>query len=85
MADIRIVILQRGWVMIGKYHRVENDCYLSNASVIRRWGANTGLGELAKEGKLSETILDPCGEVEFHILTVIASIKCDPKKWEEIC
>ena len=38
--DVKIVILQRGWVMVGKFERNGSDCKLNNASVIRNWGTN---------------------------------------------
>lgn len=83
--EIRIVILQRGWAMIGKFERNGNDCKLHNASVIRRWGTSEGLGELAKKGKLAETKLDKCyGVVEFDYLTVVATLKCEEKVWKEL-
>ena len=82
--SIKIVILQRGWVMIGRFERNGSDCKLHNASVIRSWGTSKGLGELAKEGALQNTKLDPTnGLVEFDYLTVIATISCDEKKWEK--
>lgn len=81
--DIRIVILQRGWVMVGYYERNETDCKLHKASVIRVFGTTKGLGEIAKDGPTSSTKLDPCnGLVEFHRLTEIATISCDEKKWK---
>ncbi len=79
--DIRIVILQRGWVMVGVYGRDGEDCWLDNASVIRRWGTSRGLGELAAGGPLENTKLDPAGRVEFHALTAIATIRCEANKW----
>lgn len=80
--DIKIVILQRGWVMIGRFERNGSDCKLHNASVIRNWGTKRGLGELAMEGKKPNTILDKCGGlVEFDYLTVVATISVDEKKW----
>lgn len=75
-SDVRIVILQRGNVMIGRFHQDGDMCTLDQASVIRRWGTTKGLGEL-RDGPLSDTILDPCGHVEFHVLAMIASITCD--------
>ena len=79
---IKIVILQRGWVMIGKFERNGNDCKLHNASVIRKWGTTNGLPELCN-GKLSDTILDKCyGVVEFDYLTVIATIAVNEEKWK---
>lgn len=80
--DIKIVILQRGWVMVGRLERKESECKLHNASVIRVWGTTKGLGELAINGPLSNTKLDKCGGVvEFDYLTVVCSVSCDESKW----
>jgi hypothetical protein len=83
-SPIKIVILQRGWVMIGRFNRVGSDCTLTNAYVIRRWGTSKGLGELAEEGEKRETILDKAGIVKFDYLTVVATIDCDESKWSKI-
>lgn len=80
--EIKIVILQRGWVMIGKFERKGSDCKLHNAAVIRKWGTTNGLPELCN-GKLPGTVLDKCnGTVEFDYLTVIATISVKEEKWE---
>lgn len=82
--DTKIVILQRGWCMVGKFKRKGNDCTLKKASVIRVWGTTKGLGEIALGGPTSSTKLDKCnGLVEFDYLTVIATISCDEKQWEK--
>ena len=84
-ADIRIVILQRGWVMVGRYHRSNSDCTLTDAHVIRKWGTSKGLGELALNGPLVNTVLDKThGVVEFDNLTVVATIACVGDVWERI-
>jgi hypothetical protein len=57
---------------------------LHGASVIRRWGTTKGLGELVN-GPLSGTVLDRAGEVEFHELTVVASIKAEAGPWSAHC
>ena len=81
--DIKIVILQRGWVMVGIFERNGSDCKLHNASVIRIWGTTRGLGEIAKEGPTPKTVLDKCyGDVEFDYLTVVASISAEVSKWQ---
>ena len=83
--NIKIVILQRGWVMVGRFERNGSDCKLHNASVIRSWGTTKGLGEIAKNGPTSSTKLDPCnGLVEFDYLTVVASISCEEEKWKSV-
>lgn len=78
----KIVILQRGWVMVGRLERNGPDCKLHNASVIRQWGTTKGLGEIAVNGPTSSTKLDKCGGlVDFHYLTIVAAISCDEGKW----
>jgi len=82
--NTKIVILQRGWIMVGRFERNGSDCKLHNASVIRSWGTTKGLGEIAKDGPNQNTKLDPCnGIVEFDYLTVVATISCEEKKWEK--
>lgn len=82
-SDIKIVVLQRGWVMIGRYSKEGDTITLENAHVIRTWGTTKGLGELALEGKQSSTKLDKAGHVEFHVLTAVATINCDDKLWDK--
>lgn len=82
-SDIKIVVLQRGWVMIGRYSKDGDICTLEDAHVIRTWGTTKGLGELAFEGKQSSTKLDKAGHVEFHILTVVATLNCVDSKWDK--
>ena len=82
--NVRIVILQRGWNMVGRFERNGSDCKLHNAAVIRTWGTTKGLGEIAKDGPTSSTKLDPCnGTVEFDYLTVVATIGCNEEKWKK--
>ena len=80
--DIRIVILQRGWVMVGRYKRNDQYVSLENAAVIRSWGTTKGLGELASNGPIKgKTTLDPVPTVEFHTLTEVANIRCNIANW----
>ena len=81
--DIRIVILQRGWVYIGKYYQSGDECWLENASCIRNWGTTRGLGELAQDGPNSNTKLDPCPPVRFHRLTIVATIDTNQDIWSK--
>jgi hypothetical protein len=79
--DIRIVILQRGWVVVGRYSQEGSNCKLTNASVIRFWGTTKGLGEIAINGPTSKTILDKSPDIRFHELTIIATIDCVESVW----
>lgn len=78
----QICILQRGWVFVGDLTKSGPDFVLKNGSVIRAWGTSKGLGELAENGPLSSTKLDPVPETKFHELTVVALIKCNTGKWK---
>jgi hypothetical protein len=79
--DIRIVVLQRGWIYIGKFERNGNDCKLHNSYNIRTWGTTKGLSELVS-GPTKYTDLDKCeGLVEFDWLTVIHTISVNETKW----
>ncbi len=82
VGDVKLVILQRGWCMVGRLERNGSECKLHNASVIRTWGTTKGLGEIAN-GPTSSTKLDKCyGVVEFDWLTVVAAISADEEKWK---
>lgn len=74
-SDVRILVLQRGWVVVGSYSEDGDECVLRDASVIRRWGTTKGLGELAN-GPLKDTVLDPAGIVRAHKLAVVMQIEC---------
>jgi hypothetical protein len=80
--DIRILILQRGFVYVGRYERIGESVLLHGARNIHRWGTTKGLGELIN-GPLNATVLHPAGEVEAHFLTTIASLRCNPEKWAD--
>lgn len=80
-SPVKIVILQRGWVMVGRFSRAGDDCVLEDASVIRIWGTDKGLGQIALNGPTPKTVLDATGRVEFHILTVVAALDAVEGKW----
>lgn len=79
--DIRIVVLQRGWVAVGRYSRAGEHAKLARASIVRRWGTDKGLGQLASEGPRPNTQLDAAPDIEFHALTEVFNIRCNPEKW----
>ena len=80
--DIRIVVLHRGHVVVGRYERTGDDVVVRHASVIRVWGTTRGLGEIAAAGPTPKTVLDPCGTVRVHALAVICTIDCEAAKWQ---
>lgn len=82
--DIKIAILQRGWVMVGRFGQEGSNCYLEDAAVIRSWGTTKGIGEIALNGPIADkTVLDKCGDVKFHELTAVAILDCNQDKWRK--
>jgi hypothetical protein len=81
--DIKIVVLQRGWIYIGRFERTGNDCKLYNSYCIRKWGTSKGLAELVN-GPTEKTVLDKCeGMVEFDWLNVIHVITVN-NSWKNL-
>ena len=83
--DIKIVVLQRGHVVVGRLSHKDETCKLEGASVIRKWGTTNGLGEIAFDGPTSDTVLDKCPDITFHILTSILVMDCMEESWEAHC
>ena len=82
---IKIVVLQRGWVLVGKFERKGTQCKLHDASVIRIWGTTKGLGEISMDGLTPQTKIDKCnGLVEFDYMTVILTLDCKESVWSKI-
>lgn len=79
-SPVRIVVLQRGWVVVGRYREDGDRVLLDDAHVIERWGTTEGLGQLVT-GPTAETRLRRAGSIEAHRLGVILSIACEADKW----
>lgn len=75
----KIVIVQAGWVFVGTVGEGDAGMVtLDNAACIRVWGTTAGLGQLALHGVQKDTVLDPCGRVQFPLTSVIGMM--DVKK-----
>ena len=77
-----IAILDRGWVFVGDVTKTETTVTIENASCVRYWGTTKGIGQLALEGPLKDTKLDPAGTVEVPMGSIVALIACDEKAWK---
>ena len=77
----QILVLQRGWVIVGDVSQESSMVSVSNCSVVRVWGTSNGLGELAENGPLSETVLDPCPSTQIHELSVVLRMNLNESKW----
>ncbi len=76
----RIVVLQRGWVVVGDVTIEGQELVIVDARVIRKWGTTKGLGELAS-GPLEKTVLDDAGTVRAHVLGVVLTLDVLAEKW----
>lgn len=89
--EIRIAVLQRGHVVVGKYSQHGEIGRLDNAHVVRKWGTSEGLGELAQKGPMPEsapngpTRLDKCPAVKFHTREVIFLMEVNADAWGKHC
>lgn len=79
-STVRIVVLQRGWVVVGYYSEEGDRVTVENACVIRKWGTTRGLGELI-DGPTADTVLDPAGLVMAHRLGVVLTIAANETAW----
>ena len=77
---IQIVVLDRGFIYIGRVKTDKDWCYMADASNIRAWGTSKGLAELV-DGPLPNTKLDKAGNVRANIRSVIHLIACKESVW----
>ena len=79
----QIVVLQRGWVVVGDVEKTETEVKINSCSVIRIWGTSKGLGEIADNGPTSKTKLDPCPPITAHPLSVVFYMNVNEDKWDD--
>lgn len=81
--DLKIVVLDRGFVVVGRVRH--EGCYvvITDCSCLRRWGTTAGLGQLAAGGPRAKTKLDPQPTTRVHELKVVQMIDCDVSKWTQ--
>jgi len=76
MGPQQIVVLDRGWVLVGKTEEAGDKLLITDSRCIRYWGTTSGLGQLAESGPTDKTKLDPMGRVIAPMRAVIAVIAC---------
>lgn len=74
----QIVVLQRGWVVVGDTFVDGDQIIVTDAKVIRIWGTTSGLGQLALTGPTSKTVLDQAGTVRAHVMSVVLTLDVAP-------
>lgn len=78
---LRIAVLDRGFVYIGRCSLAEGVLTIEEANCLRRWGTVAGLGQLAKRGRQPATVLDYTGLVRAPEHALIHLIECDEDAW----
>lgn len=81
-SEVRIVVLQRGWVVVGRWSQDGDEVVVRDASVVRFWGTTRGLGEIC-DGPTKTTKLDPAGTVRTNAAAVVLTIDVDAEAWAE--
>ena len=80
-SGFKIVVLDRGFVYVGDVTTYPNGIIVENAKNIRVWGTKSGLGQLAKEGPTSNTVLDYVGTILAPSHAIQHFIVTDSTKW----
>lgn len=75
----QIVVLDRGFVYVGKTTVTGDSVTITDAKNIRYWGTTKGLAELRDGPIEGKTKLDDAGTVIVPIRAVIHFIKCNRK------
>jgi len=73
----QIVVLHRGWVLMGTVTIDGDIVTIKDCGNIRRWGTEHGLGQIAKEGPTDKTKIDQQPVTRVHVLGVIQFIECE--------
>ena len=81
--DIKIVVLDRGFVYVGRVELSSDFVTITQAKNIRVWGTTKGLGELVG-GPLSGTKLDSVGTVKAPLRALISLIDVEQKAWKSL-
>ena len=83
LTGIAIVVLDRGFVYVGRV-TVDGDwCLIADAKNIRFWGTTKGLGELVN-GPTAATKLDAVGNVRAPLRAVISIIDASADAWNTV-
>lgn len=80
-----IYVLDRGLCLLATLREsLEDKDILDDCSVIRVWGTSEGIGQIAKSGPTSKTVLDHEGDgVEVYHRYIIRRIPCDKSGWTQ--
>lgn len=80
---LALVVADRGHVWVGYAHPSDAQglTRIDDARIVRRWGTDKGLNQLAMEGPRPNTVLDMAATVLVATRAIIVLIPCEPSKW----
>lgn len=81
--EVKILVLDRGHVLVGRVSRHPDLAFfwrVSPARVIRRWGTERGIAQLAG-GPLSGTVLDDAADESVPFRAVIRILDASEEGW----
>lgn len=79
--QVCIVVLDRGFVVVGRVTIADSYVTIRDCKCIRKWGTSRGLGEIASNGPTENTTLDPQPTTRVHEWHVVQMIECEASKW----
>lgn len=80
--EIKIVVFERGFVYVGRYHQDGDEVAIFNARSVIRWGTTGHLGQLA-HGPQVNTKLGECCTVRARASQVIHTIEVSQDDWNK--
>ena len=81
---ICIVLMKDRFVSVGVFSETETHVILDNAAVVRYWGTERGLGQIAADGPTKNTVLDKTPRESIPKHAIIKMIDCDVKAWKKV-
>ena len=82
---IKILVLDRGWVLVGRVSRHPELAFhwrVTDCRCIRLWGSERGLAQIAREGPTGQTKLDDPCDLSVPYRAVLQILDVEESKWE---
>lgn len=78
-STMSIFALGDSWVLLGTpIEQTNTEIVIDDAYVIRHWGTNAGLGQLAYEGIRKDTVLDKQPRTTIPVPSITFIVACAP-------
>ena len=80
----QIAVLTQGFVYVGHCTLADGMIIITDASNVRRWGTEKGLGQLAISGPTATTRLDTAGTIRAPLSALVHLIDCADAAWPAV-